>query len=156
MSLLITIWVAILIFIFIISLQYVEGWGEAGPDDPNHPSKLLKGVISPQYGGYPVLLNQMLVTAKNNADPDMEGQVHFLRKKYFKNRRSPEEKRLMQIIAEKKFVAKYGVAGEKAISITKTQAKLDAMTVEERSELLKEVLITTLPPKPKPKSKKGK
>lgn len=106
-------------------------------DDDDRKTILAKH-LSPRYGGIPVELNQILEQARAEGDTEKEAEVHNLRIAHFKNRRNPAQKAAREAAGRKKFIAKYGVAGELALKKTDTRRKLKAMTPEERLQWIQQ------------------
>jgi len=113
-------------------------------------------VMSPRYGGVPVVLNQMLAEARaNGGDTDTESKVHTLRKRFFRNRRTASEAEATDIEARRKFIAKYPKTGELALKYDDTRRKMAALTSEQNDALIKEILAeAALPPPPDAKKVK--
>lgn len=124
------------LLVWIAGLLFVLMWEYVSESDGKSDSIKRKLPLMPQYGGTPVLLNQMLVEARIAGDTETELEVHHRRKKFFRNRRTAAEHAIEQAKAEAKFIAKYGAAGEIAINKTKTQLKFAALSEEEQQKLI--------------------
>lgn len=125
------------LLLFMLGLIVILGYTEKGKN----------ALLAPQYGGIPVELNQMLVEAKRDKDTDVQSEVHKLRKKYFRNRRTAEEQSVVEKEAQAKFIKKYGDAGIAAIKHDETKRKLALLTPEENAALVKELTQPPAPPK---------
>lgn len=138
-----------------------DGWDDEDDEStvPRKSPNQISG-LAPRYGGVPVELSLLLAQAKENDDTEVEGNVHKLRKMYFRNRRTPEEKERAEAVARKNFTDKYGVKGQIAIKVTQQALKYEAIAAEEAKKeaamaeagLEEEITIVN---KPKKRSTKG-
>lgn len=152
--------ISILLWIWLISLAtiilfYTVDDDQSGTDEKSH--KGLVGFLAPRYGGTPIHLTQMLNAAREAGDGDAENRVHHLRKKFFRNRRTSEEKAAVDAKRKSEFIAKYKQAGEIAYMKTEILKKYGTLTPEQQTiEIAKQIEIDTPPPAPKKKAaKKG-
>jgi len=96
-------------------------------------TKEIIGFVMPRYGGTPVYINQAILAAQEVGDREAEQELNRLRSKFFRNRRSPEEKSREQKKAEARWIKKYGTA---ALDHDRRVAKLKALTQEEQDVLI--------------------
>jgi len=112
--------------------------------------------MMPRYGGTPVVLNNMLAEAlEKGGDTDTEGEVHRLRKRFFRNRRTSSEADKADIVARRQYIAKYPKTGELALKYDDTRLKMAALTTEQNAALTEQILAeANLPPPPDAKKVK--
>lgn len=114
----------------------------------------------PRYGGAPVVLNEMLRHAKANGDGDKEMEIHAIRKKLFRNRRSFAEQKAGLTAAEDRLIAQYGDAGRQAIAAEHQRQAILKLTPEEKEVIIaahiKDGTLLITEPRTKPKPKGGK
>lgn len=127
-----------------------DGWD----DDPEPDSA--GELITPQYGGVPIRLNQMLIAAKAAGDAKTEATIHGLRQKLFRNRRSEAQQSTQDIKAQKAWIAKYGAAGEIALKHDAQRKRLATLTPEEQAVIIEAYEAENAPPAKITKKSGGK
>lgn len=109
-----------------------DGWD----DDPEPTNTGKLSMPSPQYGGTPVYINQKLIEAQANGDGDAEIELHRIRSKLFRNRRSGRDNTVKQARLRAAWIEKYGDAGRAALSYDDMLRKLALLTKQEQQTLL--------------------
>lgn len=107
-------------------IRAATDWGEKG--------KLSGKPLMPQFGGTGVWLNQRLALARSEKDSEAEIEVNVMRRKLFRGSRSDQENIDRTAELKRRFIQKYGKAGQLAIAKDELRAKLKAMTQEELLE----------------------
>ncbi len=122
-----------------------DGW-----DDDDEPDQVsATNVITPRYGGTPVQLSQMLSQAREKGDTEMEGTIHSLRKKLFRNRRTSEELTASQSKNRARWIERYGRV---ALDYDAEQKRLRSLTLDEQDVIIK----AHEEPEPEPTKKTSK
>lgn len=133
-------------------LLYSDGWNDDQTDEVRTVAKSLATLVVPQYGGIPVELNQRLAAAQESGDTATEAEIHTLRQKLFRNRRTPSQQSAADIEGRRKFIAKYGTAGELALKHDDMQRKLASLSIAEQKVLIDAQIAEAAPPVVKKKA----
>ncbi len=147
-------WIFFLVAISLLALMYVDL--PDGEQSEATPQSKWGTALTPQYGGIPVHLNQILAQARENQDSETESRIHDLRVAHFRSSRTAEQKEAYELISRQKFLEQYSKTGEIALKYTDTQKRIGALTPEQGRELLAQILAEeeeakkNPPPPPRP------